>query len=51
MKLDKDSDDYRLFSKYVKYEQLEELKRAVEVLIELKVMSLSKEILTECTLF
>lgn len=47
MKLDKASDHYRLFEKYVTYEQVTALKRIVETLKELKVKTISQEIFSE----
>lgn len=47
MALNKESDHYALFCKYVTYEQVSELKRAVEMLLELKVGTISQEVLHE----
>jgi len=47
MALNKESDHYALFCKYVTYEQVSELKRAVEMLLELRVDSISRELLHE----
>ena len=47
MALNKESDHYALFCKYVTYEQVSELKRAVEMLLELRVDAISRELLHE----
>ncbi len=45
--IDKESDDFRLVLKYVTYEQIESLKHAIEVLSELMVTQLTRDILGE----
>ena len=45
--IDKESDEFRLVLKYVTYEQIESLKHAIEVLSELMVTQLTKDILAE----